>query len=161
MAIYDHLQLVESGDAPQALCRRSFFRVNIYLPTWAAAASLMLNTVEIAGRLESCETCGKVCCCNPFLLDLGSRIAQASQVRLRWAAGGGGLLAETSSDSDATNKSYYGETKLQFLSVRAARMLVPSSTCLAANSLRLLARAYDSVSSCVCYYKITLIRSSI
>lgn len=42
---------------------------------------------------------------------------QASQVRLKWSATGGGLLAEASSDSDASNKSYYGETKLHFLSV--------------------------------------------
>lgn len=45
--------------------------------------------------------------------------AQASQVKLTWGAGGGSLLAETSSDSDATNKSYYGETKLHFLSAAA------------------------------------------
>ncbi len=39
-------------------------------------------------------------------------------MKLTWAAGGGVLLAETSADTDATNKSYYGETKLHFLSVR-------------------------------------------
>ncbi len=39
-------------------------------------------------------------------------------MKLTWAAGGGALLAETSADTDATNKSYYGETKLHFLSVR-------------------------------------------
>ena len=38
-------------------------------------------------------------------------------MQLKWAAGGGGLLAETSSDSDSSNRSYYGETKLHFLSV--------------------------------------------
>lgn len=27
VAIYDHTQLVKSGDAPQPLCRRSFFKV--------------------------------------------------------------------------------------------------------------------------------------
>lgn len=47
-----------------------------------------------------------------------SASSQASNVQLKWAAGGGGLLAETSSDSDSSNRSYYGETKLHFLSVR-------------------------------------------
>jgi Eukaryotic translation initiation factor eIF2A len=43
-------------------------------------------------------------------------------VQLKWAAGGGGLLAETSSDSDSSNRSYYGETKLHFLSVRRSSL---------------------------------------
>lgn len=43
---------------------------------------------------------------------------QANQLKLKWAAGGGGLLAEASSDSDKSNQSYYGDTKLHFLSVR-------------------------------------------
>lgn len=45
-------------------------------------------------------------------------------MQLKWAAGGGGLLAETSSDSDSSNRSYYGETKLHFLSVRCCSSLL-------------------------------------
>jgi len=36
-------------------------------------------------------------------------------VRLLWNALGTAVLAETASDTDATNQSYYGETKLHFL----------------------------------------------
>jgi translation initiation factor 2A len=51
---------------------------------------------------------------------------QASSVRLLWNATGSALLAETSSDVDATNQSYYGEQKLHFLaSDGASDCLVP------------------------------------
>lgn len=40
---------------------------------------------------------------------------QANSVRLLWNSTGSALLAETASDTDATNQSYYGETKLHFL----------------------------------------------
>ena len=40
---------------------------------------------------------------------------QANSVRLMWNALGTAVLAETASDTDATNQSYYGETKLHFL----------------------------------------------
>ena len=36
-------------------------------------------------------------------------------MRLLWNALGTAVLAETASDTDATNQSYYGETKLHFL----------------------------------------------
>jgi translation initiation factor 2A len=36
-------------------------------------------------------------------------------VRLLWNSTGSALLAETASDTDASNQSYYGETKLHFL----------------------------------------------
>ena len=36
-------------------------------------------------------------------------------MRLMWNALGTAVLAETASDTDATNQSYYGETKLHFL----------------------------------------------
>ena len=45
---------------------------------------------------------------------------QANSVRLLWNALGTAVLAETASDTDATNQSYYGETKLHFLSVRCS-----------------------------------------
>lgn len=41
---------------------------------------------------------------------------QANQVKLMWASTGKALLALTSSDSDPTNRSYYGDAKLHFLS---------------------------------------------
>lgn len=41
---------------------------------------------------------------------------RANQVKLMWAATGQALLALTSSDSDPTNRSYYGDAKLHFLS---------------------------------------------
>ena len=46
---------------------------------------------------------------------------------LKWATGGGGLLAEASADQDASNRSYYGDTKLHFLSAvkGVADCLVP------------------------------------
>lgn len=43
-------------------------------------------------------------------------MCQANQVKLMWAATGQALLALTSSDSDPTNRSYYGDAKLHFLS---------------------------------------------
>ena len=41
---------------------------------------------------------------------------QANAAQLLWNAKGTALLALTSSDTDATNQSYYGEQKLNFLS---------------------------------------------
>ena len=49
-------------------------------------------------------------------------------MRLLWNATGTAVLAETASDTDATNQSYYGETKLHFLvrTVRAERLKATS-----------------------------------
>lgn len=41
---------------------------------------------------------------------------RANQVKLTWSSIGYGLLAEASSDTSADNSSYYGDTKLHFLS---------------------------------------------
>ena len=60
-------------------------------------------------RTESSRLCKKL---------ITSSIAdgpQANSVRLLWNALGTAVLAETASDTDATNQSYYGETKLHFL----------------------------------------------
>ena len=40
---------------------------------------------------------------------------QASQVKLMWDPKAKAVLVLTSSDSDPTNKSYYGDAKLSFL----------------------------------------------
>ena len=45
--------------------------------------------------------------------ELGNK--QANNVRLIWNCRGSAVLALTSSDTDATNQSYYGEQKLHFL----------------------------------------------
>lgn len=41
---------------------------------------------------------------------------RSNQVKLTWSSVGSALLAEASSDTSADNSSYYGETKLHFLS---------------------------------------------
>ena len=48
-------------------------------------------------------------------------VLQANQVKLMWASTGKALLALTSSDSDPTNRSYYGDAKLHFLSAALSR----------------------------------------
>ena len=51
---------------------------------------------------------------------------QATSAKLLWNARGTALLAVTASETDASNKSYYGEQKLHFLTANGSMdCLVP------------------------------------
>lgn len=51
---------------------------------------------------------------------------QATSARLLWNAKGTAVLAITASETDASNKSYYGEQKLHFLAANGTNdCLVP------------------------------------
>lgn len=53
-------------------------------------------------------------------------IVQATSARLLWNAKGTALLAVTASETDASNKSYYGEQKLHYLAANGSNdCLVP------------------------------------
>jgi hypothetical protein len=73
----------------------------------------VLVSFEVNGRARSLSDAHVSCCQSASRLCL-----QANSVRLMWNALGTAVLAETASDTDATNQSYYGETKLHFLVCR-------------------------------------------
>ena len=53
-------------------------------------------------------------------------LLQATSARLLWNAKGTAVLALTASETDASNKSYYGEQKLHFLAANGSNdSLVP------------------------------------
>lgn len=86
------LAQLSKGDSPAPVTRRSFFRVRLIFNLWI----LKFAEVTVHGRVTI------------FRL-------QATSAQLLWNAKGTALLALTASDTDATNKSYYGEQKLNYL----------------------------------------------